>query len=59
MITRRTIPALPLTLMCYTSGLEVPEDWARAHGAALLHFIVLDGLLHPQISWLFHLCPRA
>ncbi len=23
-------------------------------GAALLHFLVLDGLLHPQISWFFH-----
>lgn len=23
-------------------------------GAALLHFMVLDGLLHPQISWFFH-----
>lgn len=23
-------------------------------GAGLLHFLVLDGLLHPQISWFFH-----
>lgn len=23
-------------------------------GAATLHFLVLDGLLHPQISWFFH-----